>query len=95
MLSLLVGKGSLPTPLHSGSGCTRVLSPAPQLPTKAAETTGTMGGFYFFFLIVFTLFYNKNIYWGQMLPPDKQSMWAAHAAKVCWMCVVFLGVGWE
>lgn len=61
MLSLLVGKGSLPTSLQCGSSYIKVLFPAPQLPTKAAETAGTMGGFYFF-LNNFYSFCNKNIY---------------------------------
>lgn len=38
----------------------------------------------FFFFSIFYLFYNKNIYWGQMLPLDKQCLWAARAAKGCW-----------
>lgn len=74
MLSLLVGKGSLPTPLQCGSSCTKVLFPAPQLPTKAAETAGTMGGFYFFFLIIFTLFITKISIRAKCYPQDKQSM---------------------
>lgn len=59
MLSLLFGKGSLHTPLHCRSSCTRALFLAPQLLTKTAETAGAMGGFYFFFLIVFTFFITK------------------------------------